>query len=128
MPLEILDILEVSLETDINSINPYTITSSPLTITANGDSELDNITLYYKYSDDNRTWIEEKNKTIGETRKLTNIDETWTTLNFLNLYHNPIVVSSYNLASSSDNPAVVRVSNVTSKSCDIRIQDRKSVV
>ena len=57
--------MNVSLDTFVNNINPYDITSSPLTITAIGDSGLDDITLWYRYSEDNNLWIGEKNKNIG---------------------------------------------------------------
>ena len=43
------------LRTSVNTISPYTQTSSPLTTTATGDSELDNVTLYYRWSEDNWT-------------------------------------------------------------------------
>ena len=46
----------VLLSTSVNTISPYEQTSSPLTITANGDSRLDNITLNYRYSTDNSSW------------------------------------------------------------------------
>ncbi|UCF12670.1 MAG: DUF2341 domain-containing protein, partial [Thermoplasmatales archaeon] len=44
------------IETSVNTISPYNVTISPLTITATGDSDLDNVTLYYRWSSDNQTW------------------------------------------------------------------------
>ncbi len=44
------------ISTCVNSISPYTQTSSPLEITASGDSCLDNVTLWYRYSSDNSSW------------------------------------------------------------------------
>jgi hypothetical protein len=43
------------IDTSVNKINPYIISINPLTITAAGDSDLDNVTLYYRWSDDNWT-------------------------------------------------------------------------
>jgi hypothetical protein len=45
-----------SLTTSIDLISPYHQTSSPLTVYATGDSGLDNVTLYYRWSDDNTSW------------------------------------------------------------------------
>jgi len=45
-----------SLVTSIDSILPYIRGSSPLNITATGSSELDKVTLYYRWSDDNQSW------------------------------------------------------------------------
>ena len=45
-----------AINTSVNSISPYNIPSSPLTITAIGPSDLDRVTLYYRWSIDNITW------------------------------------------------------------------------
>jgi len=45
-----------STNTSINEISPYNVTYSPYTITATGPSDLDNVTLYYRWSDDNISW------------------------------------------------------------------------
>ncbi|MCK4902699.1 MAG: cadherin-like domain-containing protein, partial [Thermoplasmatales archaeon] len=42
--------------TSIDTITPYIITKSPLSISATGPSDLDIVTLYYRYSDDNISW------------------------------------------------------------------------
>ena len=44
------------INTSVNEISPYNIPSSPLTITATGPSDLDSVTLYYRWSTDNITW------------------------------------------------------------------------
>ena len=36
------------INTFVNTISPYNVTVSPLNITATGDSDLDNVTLYYR--------------------------------------------------------------------------------
>jgi hypothetical protein len=41
----------------INPISPYQQTTSQLNVTATGAASIDNITLYYRYSQDNNTWI-----------------------------------------------------------------------
>ena len=45
-----------AIETSVDTINPYEQTTSPLSITATGDTCLDNVTLYYRYSCDNSSW------------------------------------------------------------------------
>jgi uncharacterized protein (DUF427 family) len=53
-----------SINTCVDTISPYIVTTSPLTITATGQSNLDNVTLYYRYSKDNLTWGTLNQKTI----------------------------------------------------------------
>ena len=57
-----------------------------------------------------------------EIQKIANVDSNWVTVNFNNSYTSPIPVCIYNLKSSSDNSAVVRVDNLSSDSMSIRIQ------
>lgn len=45
-----------SLVTSVNTISPYIRGSSPLNITATGSSGLDQVTLYYRWSEDNQSW------------------------------------------------------------------------
>ena len=45
-----------SIDTSVDIISPYVCVSSPLTITASGYSGLDNVTLWYRYSNDNASW------------------------------------------------------------------------
>jgi len=42
--------------TSVDTISPYNISSSPLALTATGPSDLDNVTLFYRWSKDNTTW------------------------------------------------------------------------
>jgi len=42
-----------SLNTSVDEISPYEQSGSPLAITATGDSNLDNVSLYYRWSDNN---------------------------------------------------------------------------
>jgi hypothetical protein len=42
--------------TRVDPIIPYNRTTSPLTISASGNSGFDNVTLYYRYSTDNSSW------------------------------------------------------------------------
>ncbi len=46
----------LSIFTSVDTINPYELTSSPFDITATGSLNLDNVTLYYRWSDDNSSW------------------------------------------------------------------------
>ena len=45
-----------SLDTSVDPISPYVQASPSLTVYATGDSGLDNVTLYYRWSDDNTSW------------------------------------------------------------------------
>jgi len=47
----------VNTDTSVDTISPYTITSSPLIINATGSSDLDNVTLWYHWSSDNFTML-----------------------------------------------------------------------
>ncbi len=42
--------------TSVDPISPYNITYSPLPITATGATGLDNVTLWYRFSNDNSSW------------------------------------------------------------------------
>ena len=65
---------EILENTNVNSITPYEVTTSPLTITATGDSTLDNVTLWYRWSDDNFTrwydndWKYRKELTVNSSQ------------------------------------------------------------
>jgi hypothetical protein len=50
-----------SLVTSVDTISPYHQTSSPLTVNATGDSGLEIVTLWYRYSADNASWGENEN-------------------------------------------------------------------
>ncbi|MCK5260777.1 MAG: DUF2341 domain-containing protein [Thermoplasmatales archaeon] len=45
-----------TINTSVDPISPYLITSSPFNITATGPSNLNNITLCYRWSEDNQSW------------------------------------------------------------------------
>lgn len=45
-----------AINTSVDKIAPYIIGSSPITITATGASDLDSVTLYYRWSIDNASW------------------------------------------------------------------------
>jgi hypothetical protein len=45
------------ITTSINTISPYNQLTSQLTITATGQSYLDNVTLFYRFSSDNTSWV-----------------------------------------------------------------------
>jgi hypothetical protein len=44
------------INTSVNMISPYVTSVNPLTITAVGNPDLDNVSLYYRWSDDNISW------------------------------------------------------------------------
>lgn len=89
--------------TSINKITPSNITSSPLTLIANGSSALDEINLFYRYSDDNATWEKNWWHNSWEYRKLITIDSTKVTADHTNF---PVLIylnSDINLASHAQN-------------------------
>lgn len=58
--------------TSVNKILPYEITYSPLTINATGTSQLDDVTLYYRWSVDNTSWEEGTGDIQWSSELLTN--------------------------------------------------------
>jgi len=46
-----------AINTSVNNVVPYVVTSSSFDISASGDSDLNNVTLYYRYSVDNLSWV-----------------------------------------------------------------------
>jgi len=44
------------ISTSVNKISPYNVPASPLGITATGPSDIDDVTLHYRWSKDNVTW------------------------------------------------------------------------
>ncbi|EMR73653.1 protein of unknown function (DUF2341), partial [Thermoplasmatales archaeon SCGC AB-539-N05] len=44
------------INTSVDTISPYQQTTTPLNLTAAGQSTLDNVTLWYRYSTDNNSW------------------------------------------------------------------------
>ena len=58
--------------TMVDLINPYNRTTKPITITATGNSDFDNVTLYYRWSQDNVTWEMGSGKINWSSELLTN--------------------------------------------------------
>jgi len=56
------------IDTSIDSISPYEKTASTISLTATGPSDIDNVTLWYRYSTDNSTWW---NSSFTYRKKLT---------------------------------------------------------
>jgi hypothetical protein len=54
------------ISTYVNKITPYNIPTSTLEITAMGPSDLDEVTLHYRWSKDNETWTGLKEYTIED--------------------------------------------------------------
>ena len=79
----------MSINTSVDTISPYNTPSSPLIITATGPSDLDNVTLYYRWSSDNQSWGEEA--ITYETGIIENVNG-WTIVNLDNSYINPVVI------------------------------------
>ena len=64
-----------TIQTSIDTITPYIQTSSPITITSTGDTNLDNTTLWYRYSSDNfswwnTSWVYRKNLTFNNIKSI----------------------------------------------------------
>jgi hypothetical protein len=77
------------VSTSVDNISPYYVPSTPLVITATGPSDLDDVTLFYRWSKDNVTWGE--NAVTYETGVIDDVND-WTTVNLDNNYDNPIVI------------------------------------
>ena len=69
------------------------------------------------------TVIDTTTPSIGETKIIPNVDDTWQTVTFSLSYTNPVIVCTYNLPSSSANEAVVRINNTQNTSFDVMIQN-----
>ena len=99
---------QVTLSTHIDTIAPYRTTMSPLTITGNGNSALDNVTLWYRYSTDNSTWGADPNwwnNNWNYYRTIT-IDHTKVDENLINL---PVLIKiSSTIGAKCDNGDSIR--------------------
>jgi hypothetical protein len=77
-----------SLNTSVNPISPYVQASPSLIVSATGDAGLDNVTLYYRWSDDNSSWNGGLNDIYdGVDSNTSNVDDsgdTGTETNFSN--------------------------------------------
>ncbi|MBO8179112.1 MAG: right-handed parallel beta-helix repeat-containing protein [Archaeoglobus sp.] len=62
-------------------------------------------------------------KPIGEVFIVNDVGSSWKKVYLHNYYENPVIVCTYNLPSSSDPSAVVRLRNVDHYSFEIRIQN-----
>ena len=74
---------QMLINTYVDEISPYLVSSSPFMITATGPSDLNSVTLYYRWSKDNSTWtgiqqysIFEGFETIGQNTSLWNTHQT----------------------------------------------------
>lgn len=60
---------------------------------------------------------------IGEVKIISNVKDSWETVNLANSYGNPVVVCTYNLKKDNNNEALVRIDNIQSQSFDVKIQN-----
>ncbi|BAO43700.1 C25 family cysteine peptidase [Thiolapillus brandeum] len=58
-----------------------------------------------------------------ETVTVDNVDEAWQTVALRNTYTNPVIACTYNLPSTADAPAVVRIRNASATSFELRAQN-----
>ena len=79
------------ISTYVDKISPYNVPTSTLEITATGPSDLDDVTLYYRWSKDNITWGE--NAVTYETGVVDSVNG-WTTVNLYNSYNEPVVIAT----------------------------------
>jgi len=79
------------ISTSVDKISPYYVPTSTLEITATGPSDLDDVTLYYRWSKDNITWGE--NAVTYETGVVDSVNG-WTTVNLDNSYNEPVVIAT----------------------------------
>jgi len=73
-----------SFNTSVDKISPYNVSSTPLSITATGPSDLDNVTLYYRWSNDNATWDEIYDPVDSNTSNIDNSPDIGNETNFPN--------------------------------------------
>ncbi|MCD6108557.1 MAG: hypothetical protein J7J89_03690, partial [Thermoplasmata archaeon] len=119
------------IETSIVSIKPYVQTTYPLVLIATGDNDLDNVTLWYRYSIDNITW--KKGGAVTDEGRPYEVDivETsatgWTTVKLDNIYTNPVVVctSQTGWDNHIENEMTGRpvIKNVTNNSFEVKFLD-----
>lgn len=57
-----------------------------------------------------------------EWGKITNVGESWTTVNLEHEYINPVIIATYNLPSSSSSPAVTRIREIDADTFQVKIQ------
>ena len=92
----------IDVDTSVNTIEPYTITTSPHTIVATGDTRLTSVTLWYRYSSDNTTW---------------NSSSTWWNRNWT--YARPITIDSTLIDEPlRDFPILIRINETVAAKCD----------
>lgn len=112
---------QFDIESSLNPLSSYVQTDETIELTANAPSQYDNISLYYRYSEDNSSWGQ--NETIGEIHIIENVGSLWKNISYWHEFNNPVIICTYALGSSSDYPAVVRVANVSKTSCTIKLQN-----
>ncbi len=66
--------------------------------------------------------VKENLKAVGEVF-IINASSSWKKVYLRNYYENPVIVCTYNLPSSSNPPAVIRIKDVNSYSFEIKIQN-----
>jgi hypothetical protein len=76
------------INTSVNKISPYTISINPLPLTATSDSPLNNVSLYYRWSDDNSSWnggvLENYVSVSSNTSNVDGLADKGTEINFPN--------------------------------------------
>ena len=76
------------------------------------------------YGDAPASYGDAAHKLVGlETVTISNVDETWKTVNLRNTYSTPVIVCTYNLPSGAHAPAVVRIRNAGATSFQLRAQN-----
>ncbi len=67
--------------------------------------------------------LDTNNNIIGEVGIKRNVDDNWNLVNLRNYYVDPVVVTTYNIDSSAEPPAVVRVRNADKSSFEVKLQN-----
>lgn len=90
-----------------------------------GDSERNHITEQVGYwAFEEATDIKDSSGAVkGEIGKKSNVGTSWVTVELNNSYSNPVVVTTYNLPSASDPPAITRVKEVYGENFKVKIQN-----
>jgi len=92
----------IDVNTSVNTIEPYSVTASPHTLVATGESRLTSVTLWYRYSSDNTTW---------------NSSSSWWNQNWT--YARPITIDHTLIDTSlTDFPILLRIESSIASKCD----------
>jgi hypothetical protein len=113
--IEIYSFVTKPINTAVNTINPYTVTTPTVSLTTSGSPTLDDVALWYRYSSDNITWSTQTPGDITNTGVPT-YDYEWDTdtgrfMDAIRLGTSEYYLIAYQGESSDGYLRTIRVSN-----------------